>query len=69
MGPSQCAAALITTIAGLAKWMNQISQQILAAPTGLSTGIEAISPLTHEEQVRTHVYSTVFKVSINPPGQ
>ncbi|PLW56274.1 hypothetical protein PCANC_02047 [Puccinia coronata f. sp. avenae] len=65
MGPSRRAAALITTIAGLAKHMDQMSRQILAAPTGLSTGIEAISHLTHEEQVRTHVYSTVFKQFIS----
>jgi hypothetical protein len=69
MGPSRRAAALITTIAGLAKRMDQMSRQISAAPTGLSTGIEAISHLIHEEQVRTHVYSTVFKVSSKPRGQ
>ncbi|PLW38990.1 hypothetical protein PCASD_08457 [Puccinia coronata f. sp. avenae] len=62
MGPSERAATLITTIAGMAKRMEEISQLIAAAPAGfLSTGIEPISPLTHEEQVRAHVYSAVFK--------
>ncbi|PLW23584.1 hypothetical protein PCASD_11403 [Puccinia coronata f. sp. avenae] len=62
MGPSERAATLITTIAGMAKCMEEISQLIAAAPAGfLSTGIEPISPLTHEEQVRAHVYSAVFK--------
>jgi hypothetical protein len=66
MGTSERAAALITTIAGMAKRMEEMSRLIAAVPAGfLSTSIEQISPLTHEEQVRAHVYSAAFKVSID----
>ncbi|PLW43372.1 hypothetical protein PCANC_13227 [Puccinia coronata f. sp. avenae] len=58
--PSQRAAALITTIAGLAKRMNQISQQILAAPTD-------DQPINLHKQDKLKLQSPPFKRANLPP--
>jgi hypothetical protein len=58
-------AALIVCLAGVMKRLDEMARGIGAGPARSLTGNTQVSLMSHEDQVKTHVYTAPFKVWVS----
>jgi hypothetical protein len=68
MGRTEQNAALVICLTAVLKRLDEMARLIGAGPARSLTGDNQLSLMSHEDQVKTHVYTAPFKVRDVPPA-